>query len=170
MTTLAKEAVVGAEGRNTANDSGTLQLVGFRLGKEEYGIEITKVREIILMGEVTALPKSSAHMEGVINLRNLVIPIIDLRCRFGLPKAKVTNESRIMVVNVADTTLGIVVDAVMEVLRISRDKIAPPPPTVTGLGKDYLTGLVKLDERLLILLDIDRVFSQETRVAAEPAS
>ncbi len=141
--------------------SGSMQLVSFRLGQEEYGVEITKVQEIILMGEITRVPQTPEYIKGLINLRSTVIPIVDLRLRFGLMPQEPTDETRIMVVNVRGKTIGIIVDAVSEVLRIHRDQIAPPPPTVAGLGQKYLTGLVKLDKRLLILLDIERILGDE---------
>ena len=146
---------------------GTMQLVSFRLDQEEYGIEITKVQEIILMGEITRVPQTPDYIKGLINLRSTVIPIVDLRCRFGLKEEAQTDETRIMVVNVAGKTIGIIVDAVSEVLRISQEQIAPPPPTVAGLGREYLTGLVKLDKRLLILLDIDKILGEEGETAVE---
>lgn len=146
---------------------GTMQLVSFRLAQEEYGVEITKVQEIILMGEITRVPQTPTYIKGLINLRSTVIPIIDLRLRFGLPQEEPTDETRIMVVNVAGKTIGIIVDAVSEVLRISNNQIAPTPPTVAGLERNYLTGLVKLESRLLILLDIDQILSQEDSGAVE---
>ncbi|MBN2473520.1 MAG: chemotaxis protein CheW [Pirellulales bacterium] len=147
--------------------TGTTQLVSFRLGKEEYGIEITKIREIILMGEITRIPQTPDYVKGLINLRSTVIPVIDLRIRFGLPETELTDESRIMVLHVGTKTIGIIVDAVSEVLRVSPEMIAPPPPTVAGLGREYLTGLVKQQDRLLILLDIDKIFSTEEVAAME---
>lgn len=140
-------------------DAGTIQVVSFRLANEEYGIEITKVQEIILVGEITRVPQTSPHIKGLINLRSTVIPIVDLRLRFGMPEEAATDETRIMVMNVGGKTTGIIVDAVSEVLRISTEQLAPPPPTVSGLGRDYLTGLAKLEKRLLILLDVDRLLS-----------
>ena len=140
-------------------DAGTIQVVSFRLANEEYGIEITKVQEIILVGEITRVPQTSPYIKGLINLRSTVIPIVDLRLRFGMPEEAPTDETRIMVMNVGGKTTGIIVDAVSEVLRISKDQMAPPPPTVSGLGRDYLTGLAKLEKRLLILLDVDRLLS-----------
>lgn len=141
--------------------AGTMQLVSFQLGQEEFGVEITKVQEIILMGEITRVPQTPPYIKGLINLRSTVIPIVDLRLRFGLPEQPTTDETRIMVVNVRGKTVGIVVDAVNEVLRISRDQIAPPPPAVTGPGREYLTGLVRLNKGLLILLDIDKILDEE---------
>jgi purine-binding chemotaxis protein CheW len=148
---------------------GTMQLVSFCLGGEEYGVEITKVREIILVGEITQLPQVPDFVEGVINLRSTVIPIVDLRKRFGMPHADVTEESRIVVVNMQGKTVGVVVDGVSEVLRISQNQITPPPPTVAGLGREYLIGLVQLDERLLVIVDIDRILGSENVHALEAA-
>lgn len=165
MSTVTDQIPVGETG--VAEGIGTLQLVSFRLASEEYGIEITKVQEIILMGEITRVPQTPEYIMGLINLRSTVIPIVDLRLRFGLTQEKTTDETRIMVVNVAGKTIGIIVDAVSEVLRISQEQIAPPPPTVAGLGREYLTGLVKLDKRLLILLDIDKILGEEGTEAAE---
>ena len=139
----------------------TMQLVSFHLGDEVYGIEITKVREIILMGEITQVPQTPDHVKGLINLRSLVIPVIDLRTLFGLNEGELTSESRIMVIDVRGKTIGIIVDAVSEVLRVPNSQISPPPPTVAGLGREYLTGLVKLEEELLILLDIDKIFGEQ---------
>jgi len=141
--------------------TGTMQLVSFRLANELYGIEITKVREIILITEITRIPQTPHYVKGLINLRSTVIPVIDLRALFGLPEGEITDESRIMVLQASGRTIGIVVDAVSEVLRVKQDQIAPPPPTVAKLGREYLTGLVKLDKQLLILLDIDKILSDE---------
>lgn len=143
---------------------GTMQLVSFHIGEEEYGVEITKVQEIILMGEITRVPQTPPFIKGLINLRSTVIPIVDLRLRFGMPEQTATEQSRIMVVNVRGKTIGVVVDAVSEVLRIQKEQIAPPPPTVAGLGRDYLTGLVKLEKRLLILLDLERILGENETV------
>ena len=121
------------------------------------------------MGEITRVPQTPHYVKGLINLRTTVIPVIDLRARFGLPEEELTDESRIMVLHVGARTIGIVVDAVSEVLRVSREQIAPPPPTVAGLGREYLTGLVKLEDRLLILLDIDKIFDQEDTATFEAA-
>ncbi|HPP52704.1 MAG TPA: chemotaxis protein CheW [Thermoguttaceae bacterium] len=159
MSTVLDE--VRAAETSHSEGSGTLQLVSFHLAEEEYAVEITKVREIILLSEITRVPQTPDYVRGLINLRSTVIPVIDLRRRFGLPAGEQTAESRIMVVDVRGKTIGIVVDAVDEVLRVSRDKIAPPPPTVAGLGREYLRGLVKLEGRLLIFLDIDQILRQE---------
>lgn len=139
----------------------SLQLVSFNLSKETYGIEITKIREIILIGQITQVPETPHYIKGLINLRSTVIPVIDLRARFGLPEGELTDESRIMVLNVGTRTIGIVVDAVSEVLRVTGDQISEAPPTVSSLGNEYMTGLVRLEEQLLILLDVDQLFGED---------
>ncbi len=135
------------------------QVVTFCIANQEYGIDIMKVQEIILMGEITQVPEVPVYIKGVINLRGNVIPIIDLRRRFNLAEEEVNEETRIIVVNVNKKTIGIVVDAVNEVLRTGHSEIEPPPSTIMGLGRDYLKGLIKLEKRLLILLDIDKILS-----------
>jgi purine-binding chemotaxis protein CheW len=167
MSTVLQEAPV--RGNNPSAATGSIQLVSFRLAQEEYGIEITRVREIILMGAITRVPQTPAYVKGLINLRSTVIPVIDLRIRFGLPECEASDASRIMVVNVGGKTIGIVVDAVSEVLRVSTDQIAPPPPAVVSLGTEYLTGLVKLEKQLLILLDIDKVLGESEQEAISAA-
>jgi purine-binding chemotaxis protein CheW len=152
-----------------AATADSMQLVSFKLGEETYGIEITKIREIILMGPITRIPETPHYVKGLINLRSTVIPVIDLRARFGLAEGESTDESRIMVLNVGNRTIGIVVDAVSEVLRVSGDQISEAPPTVASLGNEYMTGLVRLEEQLLILLDIDQLFGEEETTAMENA-
>lgn len=157
--------------KNTFSDvNGTMQLVSFTLAKELYGVEITKVREIILITDITRIPETPDFLKGLINLRSTVIPVIDLRVRFGMPEGELTDESRIMVIQACGKTIGIVVDAVSEVLRVKQEHIAPPPPTIAGLGREYLSGLVKLDDHLLILLDIDKIFNEEEMTSIKAAT
>lgn len=167
MSTMVQDTPVGVVQAQvlgtTAQSEGarSMQLVSFKLGEETYGIEITKIREIILVGEITQIPETPAYVKGLINLRSTVIPVIDLRVRFLLANSELTPESRIMVLNVGSRTIGIVVDSVNEVLRVTPQEISPAPPTVTSSGNEYMTGLVRLKEDLLILLDVDRLFGDE---------
>jgi len=152
------------QGDSLSQATGSMQLVSFKLSDETYGIEITKIREIILVGEITQGPETPHYIKGLINLRSMVIPVIDLRARFALPENQLNDDSRIMVLNVGTRTIGIVVDSVSEVLRVTNDQVSPAPPTVASLGNQYMTGLVRLEEELLILLDVDQLFGEEEAV------
>lgn len=165
MTTATPVAT--EQEQRKVDTEGSLQIVSFRLADEEYGIEINKVREIILVGEITQVPETPDYVKGLINLRSTVIPIVDLKLRFGLSEAERTDDTRIVVVSVSGKTIGIIVDAVNEVLRVSQEQIAPPPPTVAGLGQDYLVGLAKLSDRLLILLDIEQILIHDDDAEAD---
>ena len=146
------------------------QLVVFELGAELYGVEIARVHEIIRLQTVTRVPRAPAFVEGVINLRGKVIPVVDLRRRFGLPSAEHTRSTRIVVVEIGDQVVGIVVDGVSEVLRVNTATVEPPSPVVAGIDSEYLHGIAKLPERLVILLDLDRVLAREERSALAAAA
>lgn len=137
------------------------QIVSFRLANEEYGVDIMRVQEIILVGQITCMPEVPDYICGLINLRGHVIPIVDLRRRFRLPVAENDEHTRIIVVNVKNQTIGIVVDAVNEVLRVNADQGEPPPASVAGIDHDYIRALIKFDEKLLILLNIEHVLSTQ---------
>lgn len=139
------------------------QLVVFSLLDEDYGIDIYKVQEIIQYRDITYVPKAPVFVKGVINLRGRVIPVIDLKERFGLPEKEITSDTRIIVVEISSQTVGLIVDSVTEVLRIPRTDIEPPPP-VTTIEADFIEGVGKLDERLIIILDIDRILTKEEKV------
>ena len=145
------------------------QLVSFRIGTEEYGVSIMKVQEIIRMQEITKVPQMPVFIEGIINLRGNVIPIVDLRKRFNLPSVERTGETRIVVVSVRERVMGIVVDGVSEVLRLSDEQIEPPPPAVSNIGREYIKGVGKLEKRLLILLDIDRILTSDEHAVIDGA-
>ena len=150
--------------RDADEDRGTeslIQLVGFHLGDEEYGFEIQRVQEINRIVEITRVPRTPDFVMGVINLRGKVIPVINLRERFGLPPKEADKDTRIVVVEIQNKILGIMVDAVSEVLRIPASTIEPPPDIVTGVDAAYIEGIAKLPERLLILLDLDKILSRE---------
>ena len=138
-----------------------MQLVSFTLGGEEFGVDILRVQEINRIVTVTAVPNSPSFVDGVINLRGKVIPIIDLRTRFGMPRKVHDKNTRIIVIELKSSIVGFVVDAVSEVLRIPRSVTEPPPAAVAGIHADYITAVGKLEDRLLILLDLEKVFSVE---------
>jgi purine-binding chemotaxis protein CheW len=142
-------------------DAELIQLVTFSIGDEEFGVDILKVQEIIRTMEITRVPKAPAFVEGVINLRGNVIPIVDLRKRFGLETRKHDKHTRIIVIEISGMVVGFVVDSVSEVLRIPASTVEPPPPVVAGLESEYISGVGKLEDRLLILLDLDRLLSSE---------
>ena len=145
----------------TIQDGELLQLVTFCIGEVEFGVNLLKVQEIIRTMEITKVPRAPEFVEGVINLRGKVIPIIDLRRRFGLaPKAHDKN-TRIIVIEINNIIVGFVVDAVSEVLRIPASTVEPPPPVVAGVDSDYISGVGKLQDRLLIMLDLDKLLSSE---------
>lgn len=142
-----------------------LQLVTFRLGAEEFGVDIHALQEIIRMQTITRVPKAPPFVEGVINLRGQVIPVIDLRKRIGMPAATHDKSTRIMVVQLTRKTVGFVVDAVGEVKRIPSRTVEPPPPIVAGIESEYIQGVGKLDDRLLILLDLNKLLSEQEKAA-----
>jgi len=142
-------------------DDELLQLVTFSIGEEEFGVDILKVQEIIRTMEITKVPRAQEFVEGVINLRGKVIPIIDLRRRFGLDSKAHDKHTRIIVIEINNMIVGFVVDSVSEVLRIPASTVEPPPPVVAGLESDYISGVGKLHDRLLILLDLDKLLSGE---------
>ena len=142
-----------------------LQLVICQLSNEEFGIEISKVKEIIRIPEITKIPQVPDYVEGVINLRGSIIPIINLAAKFGVDHEKTSNDSRIVVVEIGNLVAGMVVDAVSEVLRISSENIDPTPEIIVSriTGK-YIRGVGKIDDRLLILLAIEKIFTEEQKV------
>ncbi|MDR2504044.1 MAG: chemotaxis protein CheW, partial [Deltaproteobacteria bacterium] len=136
-----------------------IQLVTFSIGEEEFGVDILKVQEIIRTMEITKVPRAQEFVEGVINLRGKVIPIIDLRRRFGLSSKAHDKHTRIIVIEISNMIVGFVVDSVSEVLRIPAGTVEPPPAVVAGMDSEYISGVGKLHDRLLILLDLDKLLS-----------
>ena len=136
------------------------QLVVFDLSTEAYGVDIGAVREIIRLQDITRVPRTPEFVEGVINLRGKVIPVVDLRKRFGLPTEDESKENRIVVVDIGAQDIGVVVDAVTEVLRIPTGSVEPPASVITTADSEYLLGIAKLDSRLIILLDLEQVLTE----------
>jgi purine-binding chemotaxis protein CheW len=149
------------EAEYSGNESELLQLVTFDIGDEEFGIDILRVQEIIRMMSITKVPNSPPAVEGVINLRGRVIPVIDLRARFGMEARAHDGHTRIIVLEIHGMIVGFVVDAVSEVLRIRANTVEPPPAVVSGIESEYIKGVGKLDDRLLILLELEKLVSSE---------
>jgi len=138
-----------------------LKVIVFTLAQEEYGIEVDKVRTIERMLPITRVPKTPAFVKGVINLRGVVIPVIDLRGRFGLTESDYTENSRIIIVAANELEVGFIVDSANDVLDVSSDAIENPPEVVGGIKAKYLSGVAKIGEnRLLILLNLSEVLNR----------
>lgn len=142
-----------------------LQIVGFRVGRETYGVPITAVHEIVRVPEITAVPDAPDYLEGVINLRGKIVSIVDLRKRFGEPAAQPSNKNRILVAEANGKLLGLVVDSASEVLKLSHSQVEAPPALVQEGRLNCVTGVGKLQGRLIILVDLARLLP-----AAEPQS
>lgn len=137
--------------------AAALHLLTFGLDREEFGIPVTQVREVIRVTEITRVPQVPPHVRGVTNLRGRILPVVEIRTRLGLEPAIVTPVSRIVVVEVLARVLGLLVDRVSQVTRLPADSVAPPPEEVVSAEADYVTGVARWDSRLIILLDLDKV-------------
>jgi len=147
-----------------------LQLVSFKIGNEEFGVDILNVQEINKMTQVTKVPNAPAFVEGVINLRGRVIPVIDLRLRLNLTKKECDKDTRIIVVDVGNRTIGFIVDAVSEVLRIPVSITEDPPDIVTSVNSDFIKSVGKLEDRILILIDLNKILTfEEDKVLSDVA-
>ena len=144
-----------------------IQLVSFRLGQEEFGIDILKVQEINRMVEITKVPQTSHYCEGIINLRGKVIPVINLRKKFELDIKEWDKATRILVCDVDGNVVGMIVDSVEEVLKIPKSTIEPTPNIVTSINSDYINGIAKREKQLLIFLDVTKIASEVSREVAQ---
>jgi len=151
-----------------------LQVVGFRVGNETYGVRIAAVREIVRVPEITSVPNAPEIIEGVINLRGKIIPVMDLRKRFGLAEIVTDKKNRILVVDLENKLLGLIVNSASEVLKISPSDIEPPGTVFAEGESGYVTGVGKLKGRLIILLDINKLLHRpefkRLEEAAEPVA
>ena len=136
-----------------------LQLVAFKIGRELYGVGIESIREIVRFPEITEVPDAPAFLEGVINLRGKIVPVIDLRKRLGIGGEGNTRSTRVLITENGRSMIGLHVDSVSEVLRIQPDDIEEPPEMVSAIGVEYITGVAKVAERLIILLDLKKILS-----------
>ena len=149
------------------------QFISFSVGEEEFGLELLRVREIIREREITWLPRAPSFVKGIINLRGDVIPLIDLRNKFGLERRKDTTETRVIVMEVEGRLIGIVVDSASQVVRIPAGQIEPPPPVLGGFSQELVRGVGKLEDKLVILLNPDTILTADERARlsslADPA-
>lgn len=144
---MAEDALVGEE----------QQLVVFKLAEEEYAVSILQVQEIKRMTEITRVPHTPEYLKGVLNLRGSVLPVIDLKKRLELPQKEYTEDTRIIIVKTNDIAVGLIVDAVSEVTAVRSEQIEPPQAVSGNIGENYISGVAKLENRLLILLKLDEL-------------
>ncbi len=144
-----------------AEKKNSSQFVGFQVAGQQYAFRIEQIQEIVILRQVTRTPQVPDYVEGVSNLRGSIIPIINLRKLFGLEPKPADSETRTIVVNVGERTMGCTVDVVSQVMRIPEDDIQPAPETITSVGASYVSGFAKLDDSLMIILDIDELLDPE---------
>lgn len=142
-------------------NDGVLEALAFKLGNEEYGIKILKVQEIRGYETVTRIASAPEHVKGVVNLRGTIVPIVDMRIKFKLGEPTYNQFTVVIILNIQDRVVGMVVDSVSDVISLTADQIKPAPDMGGALNTDYLVGLGTVDERMIILVDIDRMMTSE---------
>lgn len=160
LSVSASRRSVEAMDKRERATSAERQLVVFRLASQVYGVDIGSVREILRMQQITRVPHSPEFVQGVINLRGKICPVVDLRMRFDVEVRELTDDSRIVLANVGGTDVGMIVDAVTEVLRINGDRVEPMPEVVGTGDSGFIEGIANLDERLIILVNLEAAFSE----------
>ncbi|MCD6121055.1 MAG: purine-binding chemotaxis protein CheW [Spirochaetales bacterium] len=147
-----------------SDSNNEIQLVTFKLGQETYGIDIMDVKEIVKIQEIRAIPGAPPYVSGILNLRGTIIPIINLHRRFNLKKLDTDENEKllrgIIVININDKLIGIIIDRVSRVISVETGTIKPPPQIISGIGAEYIDGVVNNEEGYLIILDIKRLFSK----------
>ena len=156
---LEQQPIESTESRAEIEDS--TNLVTFRLGSGEYAIDIMQAKEIIKMEKITLIPNAPDFVEGVINLRGNIIPIIDLKKRFNLEEIEGDKNTGIIIVKIEDVDMGIIIDSISKVVSISNSDIQPPPPMLSGIGQKYIKGVGKLEDKLLVVLDLEKLFTTD---------
>lgn len=146
----------------SASASQQLQLVSFTVGEELFAVDILRVQEINRMMALTKVPQSPPGVEGVINLRGRIIPVLDLRVQFGFPQIEQSEQTRIVVIEISGNTIGFVVDSVREVMRIPASIVEPSPQMGSSIDSSYVSGVAKLEDQLLILLELENLLSPES--------
>lgn len=144
-----------------------MQLVIFSLGKEEYGVDIMQVKEIVPYKEPVKMPNTLQFVEGIINLRGEIIPIVNLKKRFNISGEDIGDQTRVIVMSIDSKKVGFIVDDASEVITINSENIEPAPEIVAGIDRRYITGIGKVEERILIILDLDKLFSEKEQEALE---
>jgi purine-binding chemotaxis protein CheW len=144
-------------------------LATFVLDREEYGVDVRQVQEIRRVGEITAVPRAPEFVRGVINLRGRILPVLDLKRKLGLGEVAIQRAARIVVVVVQDRALGLLVDGASQVLKVPASRVEPPPEEIVERGGDYIRGVAKLEDRLIILIDLGRALAHELREAPSTA-
>jgi len=155
---------------DTSKADKPLEFLSFTLGDEEYGIDIQKVQELRGYDAVTRIANAPEFIKGVVNLRGIIVPIIDMRIRFGIGTPSYDQFTVVIVLNIGGRVVGMVVDSVSDVITLSQEQIKPAPEMGSALDTDYLIGLGTLEERMLILVDIDRLMSSEEMGLVEAAA
>ena len=162
---LEQQSIESTESRAELEDS--TNLVTFRLGSGEYAIDIMQAKEIIKMEKITLIPNAPDFVEGVINLRGNIIPIIDLKKRFNLEEIEGDKNTGIIIVKIEDVDMGIIIDSISKVVSISNSDIQPPPPMLSGIGQKYIKGVGKLEDKLLVVLDLEKLFTTDAKTPKE---
>ena len=155
------------QNNNTKTGINLTQLVTFKVDNELYGLEILKIQEIVRLPDITRLPKAMSFIKGVINLRGNIVPVIDLREKFGLPAKRYTKMTRAIVVEVAGKKIALIVDEVAQVLRLDSNEISEAPSLVSSVAKEFIKGVAKFEDQLVIILMIDRILSSNEIIELE---
>ena len=164
MSDLEQQSVESIEKEDIEHvdiEEETTTLVTFRLGNGEYAIDIMQAKEIIKMEKITLIPNAPYFVEGVINLRGNIIPIIDLKKRFNLEKSEGNKNTGIIIVKIEDVDMGIIIDSISKVVSMVNSDIQPPPSMLQGIGQRYIKGVGKMEDKLLVVLDLDKLFTNE---------
>ncbi len=161
------KAATPAAGRGTQAEAAGREFLIFTLGDEEYGIDILKVQEIRGYDTVTRIANAPAFIKGVINLRGIIVPIVDMRIKFALGRVEYDHQTVVIILNVASRVVGMVVDGVSDVLTMTDDQIRPAPEFGTSMTTEYLTGLGTVDGRMLILMDIEKLMTSDEMALIE---
>ena len=147
--------------KKKADTFSSMQIVCFKIGNEDYGIEILKVQEILKLPKITELPKTVGFIMGVIDLRGKVLPVVALGKRFDIEASDISKSQKAIVVNIKEKEVALAIDSVSSVAKVDSKDIEPPPPIVKGISGRYIVGIAKIDEDFIVILDIDQIFSSD---------